>query len=93
MSQNTTALMKKKTSPVYTGLDIAKASLQLDLQSQPSDWSNTTTGHAQLIQRLAAVPGVHVLCEATGGYERAAVAALQAARIAVSVLNPARVRR
>ena len=58
MSQNTTALMHKKTSPVYTGLDIAKASLQLDLHSQPSDWSNTTTGHAQLIQRLAAVPGV-----------------------------------
>ena len=85
--------MNDQTSPVYTGLDIAKASLQLDLQSQPSDWSNTTSGHAQLIQRLAVVPGVHVLCEATGGYERAVVAALHAARIPVSVINPARVRQ
>jgi transposase len=45
-----------------------------------------------LLKLLATQPGVHVVCEATGGYERDVVAALQAANLPVSVLNPARVR-
>ena len=93
MSQNTTAIMNDKNPPVYAGLDIAKASLQLDLQGKSLDRANTADGHAQLIKRLAALPGVHVICEATGGYERAGVAALHAASVPVSVINPARVRQ
>jgi transposase len=85
--------MNDKKSPVYAGLDIAKASLQLHLQGQSYDLPNTSSGHAQLLKHLAAVPGVHVICEATGGYERAVVAALHAAAQPVSVLNPARVRQ
>ena len=85
--------MNDKKTSVYAGLDIAKASLQLHLQGKSYDLANTTEGHAQLIKRLAAVPGSHVICEATGGYERAGVAALHAAAIPVSVLNPARVRQ
>jgi transposase len=81
-----------KTS-VYAGLDIAKASLQLHLQSKSYDLPNTSEGCAQLIKHLGAVPGIHVVCEATGGYERAVVAALHTARVPVSVLNPARVRQ
>ena len=93
MSQNTTALMTEKPSSVHAGLDIAKASLQLHLQSKSHDLPNTPEGHARLIKRLAAIPGVHIICEATGGYERAVVAALHAATIPVSVINPARVRQ
>lgn len=93
MSQNTTAIMNQNLTPVYAGLDIAKASLQLHLQGRAYDLNNTTGGHTQLTKRLAAIPGVHVICEATGGYERAVVAALQAAAIPVSVINPARVRQ
>ena len=85
--------MNDKNTPVHAGLDIAKASLQLHLQGKSFDLPNTDEGHAQLIKRLAALPGVHVICEATGGYERAVVAALHAARVPVSVINPARVRQ
>ena len=85
--------MTEKPSSVHAGLDIAKASLQLHLQSKSHDLPNTPEGHAQLINRLAAIPGVHIICEATGGYERAVVAALHAATIPVSVINPARVRQ
>ena len=85
--------MNDKPAPVHAGLDIAKASLQLHLQSKSFDLPNTPAGHTQLIKHLAAIPGVHVVCEATGGYERAVVAALHAARLPVSVLNPARVRQ
>lgn len=85
--------MSDQKTSVYAGLDIAKASLQLDLQSKSYDLTNSPEGHAQLIKRLAALPGVHVICEATGGYERAVVAALHAAGLPVSVINPARVRQ
>ena len=93
MSQNTSVTMNENPAPVYAGLDIAKASLQLHLQSKSYDLPNTPAGHAQLTTRLAAVPGGHVICEATGGYERAVVAALHAATVPVSVINPARVRQ
>ena len=93
MSQNTSAIMNDKQTAVYAGLDIAKASLQLHLQGKSYDLANTAGGHAQLIKRLAALPGTHVICEATGGYERTVVAALHAAVMPVSILNPARVRQ
>lgn len=85
--------MNDKKNSVYAGLDIAKASLQLHLQGKSYDLPNTSAAHAQLIKRLTAIPGIHIICEATGGYERAVVAALHAALIPVSVLNPARVRQ
>ena len=85
MSQNT-------MTTIHAGLDIAKLNLQLHLAGRLHDLPNTPTGHRRLLKLLAAQPGVHVVCEATGGYERDAVAALHAANVPVSVLNPARVR-
>jgi hypothetical protein len=80
--------LTQKTAPVYTGLDISKATLQLHLQSQQHPFPNTAAGHRQLLKQLRAIPGAHVVCEATGGYERAVAAALHAAQIPVSVVNP-----
>jgi transposase len=77
---------------VHAGLDVAKATLQLHLQGRQHALPNTPKGHRQSVALLRAVPGAHVVCEATGGYERPLVTALHAATIPVSVLNPARVR-
>jgi transposase len=77
---------------IYTGLDIAKLNLQLHLAGRIRDLPNTAAGHRRLLKLLAAQPGVQVICEATGGYERDVVAALHQAKVPVSVLNPARVR-
>jgi transposase len=77
---------------IYTGLDIAKLNLQLHLAGRIHDLPNTAAGHRRLLKLLTAHAGVHVVCEATGGYERDVVAALHEASVAVSVLNPARVR-
>ena len=77
---------------IYAGLDIAKLNLQLHLAGRFHDLPNTPIGHRRLLKLLAKSPGVHVICEATGGYEREVVAALQQAALPVSVLNPARVR-
>ena len=77
---------------IHTGLDIAKLNLQLHLAGRIHDLPNTAAGHHRLLKLLATQASVHVVCEATGGYERAVVAALHVASVAVSVLNPARVR-
>lgn len=77
---------------IYAGLDIAKSNLQLHLAGQFYDLPNTSAGHRRLLELLAHQSRVQVVCEATGGYEREVVAALQAASVPVSVLNPARVR-
>ena len=77
---------------IHAGLDIAKLNLQLHLAGRVHDLPNTTAGHRRLLKLLATQPGVQVVCEATGGYERDIVAALHAAHVPVSVLNPARVR-
>src|SRR6267378_206629 len=77
---------------IYTGLDIAKRNLQLHWAGRIHDLPNTAAGHDRLLKLLASQPGVHVVCEATGGYERDVVAALHEGNLPVSVLNPARVR-
>jgi len=77
---------------IYAGLDIAKLNLQLHLAGRFHDLPNTAPGHRRLLKLLAKPAGGHVVCEATGGYEREVVAALQEAKVPVSVLNPARVR-
>lgn len=84
--------MSQNISPVYLGLDIAKDSLQLDLPTKQVILKNSPAGHAALLSHLATVPAAHIICEATGGYERALVAALHQASIPVTVVNPQRVR-
>ena len=84
--------MPENTQTVYAGLDIAKATLQLHLHGRQAVLPNTAAGHARLCQLLRPIAAIHVVCEATGGYERAVVARLHAAELPVSIVNPARVR-
>ena len=89
MSQNNPTL----TPILYAGLDVHKATLQLHLAGRAFELANDPAGHRRLRRLLAAASQpVHVICEASGGYERAVVAALHAAGLAVSVLNPAQAR-
>ena len=84
--------MQTNNAVVYAGVDVAKATLQLHLQGQQSEFHNTLKGLLQLVAQLQTVPSVQVVCEATGGYERAMVKVLHQGQIPVSVTNPARVR-
>ena len=82
---------------IHVGLDVAKLTLQVDLAGRGLALPNTPAGHRSLLTHLRrwqtkSGPAVHVVCEGTGGYERAVVAALQAAGVAASVHNAARVR-
>ena len=82
---------------LHVGLDVAKLTWQVDLAGRDLALPNTPAGHRSPLthlRRLQAKTGrpTHVVCEGTGGYEHAVVAALQAEGLAVSVHNAARVR-
>jgi transposase len=85
MSPNNLAIL-------YVGLDVAKSSLQLDLAGHPHKLTNDAKGHAKLLTLLRDHPAAQVICEATGGYEQAAVRALQSAQQPVSIVEAGRVR-
>ena len=77
----------------YVGLDIAKDRLDYTVDGlRCHHVPNTADGHARLLAALRPLPRVRVGCEATGGYERAVVAALLLAQLEVCVVNPGRVR-
>ncbi len=86
------------TTPVtqattYVGLDVAKDRLDYTLDGRRvSHVPNHADGLRSLVGRLRRVPHPRVICEATGGYERALVTALLREDIEVCVVNPGRVR-
>jgi transposase len=77
------------TATTYVGIDVAKATLQVHCQGHQIEFNNNSKGLAKLSKKLAQLPRPHVICEATGGYERPMVAACHQDKIPVSVLNPA----
>jgi transposase len=80
--------------PVYVGIDVSKAQLDVALRPKGRHWrvGNNDEGIAALVEELqAAVPALVVL-EATGGWELPLAAALGAAGLPVAVVNPRQVR-
>jgi transposase len=84
--------MKRKTVPVHVGIDIAKATLQVDLQGRQFEIGNDAQGLAKLCDQLQPPGSFHVVCEATGGYERPLLQAMHQAGIRISLVNAAQVR-
>jgi len=81
-------------TPVFVGVDVAKATLDVALRPSGEPWSvpNDEAGVAALLERLRPLSPALVVCEATGGFERAAIAMLAAAGLPVVVANPRQVR-
>jgi transposase len=78
----------------WVGIDISKSNLVVWVkpQNEGFDVSNTSEGFLELIQRLSRFNVGLILLEATGGYERHAMAALQGANFKVLRINPRRAR-
>ena len=77
----------------YVGLDISKDRLDYTWSDhQVSHCANDAQGHGALITSLRRLAAPRVVCEASGGYERAVVAALLVAGIEVCLVQPGRVR-
>lgn len=81
---------------VYVGMDVAKLTLDLHALTVPRpqsrQFANNPASHRTLVRWLQGLGALHVITEATGGYERAVVAALHAAGLVVSVVNARQVR-
>jgi transposase len=79
---------------LWIGVDVAKATLAVCLWPQAKHFTfpNTAEGHAQLLALLHGQSVGNVLLEATGGYERAVLRALQTAGHPATRINPRRAR-
>jgi transposase len=79
---------------VVVGLDVAKATRDVAVRPTGESWqvTNDDTGIGELVARLRGLTPALLVCEATGGYERAVVAAVAAAGVPVVVANPRQVR-
>jgi transposase len=73
---------------------VAKATLDVAVRPTGEGWqvANDEAGIAALLERLRRLQPVLLVCEATGGFERAVVAAVAAAGVPVVVANPRQVR-
>ena len=80
--------------PLYAGIDVSKAALDVGLRPTVQGWSvaNDEKGIGQLVHRLRALSPSLVVLEASGGLELPVVAALGAAGLPVVVVNPRQVR-
>ncbi len=85
---------RKHSSTATAGVDVGKAWLDVAVHGTDAEgrWANTATGIGELIAWLKAREVGRVGLEATGGYERVARAALEAAGMEVVVHQPIEVR-
>jgi transposase len=82
------------SSQCFVGLDVANAYLDIALRPTGARWTvtNDDAGIAALGTRLQQIAPQLMVLEATGGYQRAVVAALAAAGLPVVVVNPRQAR-
>src|SRR5262245_57125022 len=76
--------------PVFVGIDVAKAQLDIAVRPSGERWAvaNDAPAMAALVGRLQAIQPTLMVLEATGGYQRAVVAALTKAALPGVVVNP-----
>ena len=89
--------MMNDSELLYVGVDVGKNTLDVALGAHGTveRYENDSTGHDLICQRLAGItdrPVGLIVMEATGGYEFACAAALQAQGLAVAVVNPRQAR-
>ena len=87
------AKSKSKTkSPIYIGIDISKAQLDVWVSGKHGQFTNDEEGHDKLIRYLKRFSIKVIVMEATGGLEVAVAIALSEAQHPVAIVNPRQVR-
>jgi transposase len=82
------------TAPMFIGIDVSKAHLDLAVRPSGDRWQvdNTAEGIAELVTQLSSRSPTLIVMEATGGWETQVAASLATAGLAVAVVNPRQVR-
>jgi transposase len=79
---------------VYIGVDVAKAFLDVAWAERSRRFANNKSGLSALTKWVKQSPfAVHLICEASGGYERGLLDAAEQNRIKVSLVQANRVRQ
>ena len=79
---------------VYIGVDVAKASLDVAWAERSRRFANNKSGLGALSKWVKQSPlAVHLICEASGGYERGLLDAAEVNGIKVSLVQANRVRQ
>ncbi len=75
---------------VFVGIDVSSQTLEVASSDQAKTWQigNDAAGLEALVAQLSTLAPALTVLEATGGYEFEAACALQAAGLAVAVVNP-----
>ena len=82
------------SAQIFVGIDVSKNNLDYTWlpDGKVRQVPNTLKGFSSLLDELRKLNPAIVVLEATGGYERRVVKAMQEAGIPVKVLNPRQVR-
>ena len=81
------------TQHPWIGVDISKKNLDVFTPALGERrFGNSAEGHQHFVEAIQGLPIGGIVMEATGGYERALLAALTAKGLPAAVVNPARVR-
>ena len=83
-----------KETPVFVGIDVAKATLEVAVRPSGAQWAsaNEEAGIQTLLGQLRALAPALVVLEATGGYEQAVAATLATAGVPIVIANPRQIR-
>jgi transposase len=86
--------MKKTPTDVqhWVGVDVAKASLEVFVDSRRLTFENSNEGIATLVHEIAPFDKVRVIFEATGGYESLLIDVLTSSKVEFARVNPRQVR-
>jgi transposase len=82
-----------KEEVVYCGIDLAKGQLDIVLEDKHWQVANQKPAINRLAKQLKKLGPIHVICEASGGYEQVLLSALQQAAVPVTLVPPNRVRQ
>ena len=82
----------KTKTPIYVGIDISKAQLDVWISDKHGQFTNDEEGHDKLVRFLKRFPIEVIVMEATGGLEIAVAIALAEAQYPVAIVNPRQVR-
>ena len=80
--------------PLFVGIDVAKAHLDVGIWPETRTWQvpTTTAGLEALVAELRPLQPAVIVLEASGGYEQTPAATLAAAGLPMVVVNPRQVR-
>lgn len=86
--------MSRKRAKLFVGIDVSKQLLEVAVHEHDYHFrcANKASAFAELIAELIALRPTLIVLEATGGLERAVVAALHGVGLPVVVVNPRQVR-